>query len=30
VFPTAHGVNPHLTIEALTARASERLVERLS
>jgi gluconate 2-dehydrogenase alpha chain len=30
VFPTAHGVNPHLTITALSARASERLVERLS
>jgi gluconate 2-dehydrogenase alpha chain len=28
-FPTAHGVNPHLTIWALTARAAERLVERL-
>jgi gluconate 2-dehydrogenase alpha chain len=30
VFPTAHGVNPHLTITALSARASERLVQRLS
>ena len=29
-FPTAHGVNPHLTIEAVTARASEQLVRRLS
>jgi len=30
VFPTAHGVNPHLTISALVARASEQLVNRLS
>jgi gluconate 2-dehydrogenase alpha chain len=29
VFPTAHGVNPHLTITAVTARAAERLVARL-
>jgi len=29
-FPTAHGVNPHLTIEAVTARAAEQLVRRLS
>jgi len=29
VFPTAHGVNPHLTIWALAARATERLVSRL-
>ncbi len=30
VFPTAHGVNPHLTIQAVTARAAEQLVRRLS
>jgi gluconate 2-dehydrogenase alpha chain len=30
VFPTAHGVNPHLTICALTSRAAERLVDRLT
>jgi gluconate 2-dehydrogenase alpha chain len=30
VFPTAHGVNPHLTICALTSRATERLVSRLA
>ena len=29
VFPTAHGVNPHLTITAVTARAAERLAARL-
>jgi gluconate 2-dehydrogenase alpha chain len=29
VFPTAHGVNPHLTIWALAARATEQLVVRL-
>src|SRR4030095_7848011 len=27
-FPTAHGVNPHLTIQAVTARAAEQLVRR--
>jgi choline dehydrogenase-like flavoprotein len=29
VFPTCTGVNPHLTLMALTARATERLIERL-
>jgi gluconate 2-dehydrogenase alpha chain len=28
-FPTCTGVNPHLTIMAITARATQRLVERL-
>jgi gluconate 2-dehydrogenase alpha chain len=30
VFPTAHGVNPHLTIWAVATRATEQLVRRLS
>jgi gluconate 2-dehydrogenase alpha chain len=29
-FPSAHGINPHLTISAITARAAEQLVKRLS
>ena len=29
VFPTCTGVNPHLTLMALTARATEQLIERL-
>jgi gluconate 2-dehydrogenase alpha chain len=29
VFPTCTGVNPHLTLMALTARATERLVEAM-
>jgi gluconate 2-dehydrogenase alpha chain len=28
-FPTCVGVNPHLTIMAITARATQQLVERL-
>ena len=29
VFPTCAGVNPHLTLMAITARASRKLIERL-
>jgi len=29
VFPTCTGVNPHLTLMAVTARATERLIDRI-
>jgi gluconate 2-dehydrogenase alpha chain len=29
VFPTCTGINPHLTLMAITARASRQLIERL-
>ena len=29
VFPTCVGINPHLTLMAITARASRQLIERL-
>jgi gluconate 2-dehydrogenase alpha chain len=29
VFPTCTGVNPHLTLMALTAHATAQLIERL-